>query len=200
MFTLFLLESWHHNQVHVDGFFFEFFSFTNTVKNSFSFNLGFCRGDDEYLFVGDAGIKTGDFFRFYHSDSSIALSSCSNVSDHLRRLKPDCSNHPSVGPSNGSKKDIFGGIIFSCCGRGESLFGKSNVDSSPMLENFPGVTLAGSFCGGEIARGDSSWYSSQESQGGGGSVSCCLHVFSTVYLVMSYTPPPPQKLDFLMRV
>ncbi|KAM7483466.1 hypothetical protein LguiB_008049 [Lonicera macranthoides] len=150
-------------------------------------------GDDEYLFVGDAGIKTGDFFRFYHSDSSIALSSCSNVSDHLRRLKPDCSNHPSVGPVNSSKKDIFGGIIFSCCGRGESLFGNSNVDSSPMLENFPGITLAGSFCGGEIARGDSSWYSSQESQEQGGSVSCCLHVFSTVYLVMSYTPPPPQS-------
>ncbi|KAK3002301.1 hypothetical protein RJ639_022073 [Escallonia herrerae] len=148
-------------------------------------------GDEEYLYAGDSGIKTGDSFRFYHSDSNTALSSCSNISANLRCLKQDC-NHANthnlgLGAANCNKKEVFGGFIFSCCGRGESFFGQPNIDSSPFLENFPGVTLAGSFCGGEIGRGDLSLYG-HESQDQG-SIRCCLHVFSSVCLVMSYTPP-----------
>ncbi|KAK3043229.1 hypothetical protein RJ639_002472 [Escallonia herrerae] len=148
-------------------------------------------GDEEYLYAGDSGIKTGDSFRFYHSDSNTALSSFSNISANLRCLKQDC-NHANThnlgrGAANCNKKEVFGGFIFSCCGRGESFFGQPNIDSSPFLENFPGVTLAGSFCGGEIERGDLSLYS-RESQDQG-SIRCCLHVFSSVCLVMSYTPP-----------
>ncbi|KVH98118.1 F-box domain, cyclin-like protein [Cynara cardunculus var. scolymus] len=136
-------------------------------------------GDNqEYLFVGDVGIKTGDSFRFYHSDSSIALSSNATVSERLRCLKQGST-------TGGDTREVFGGLVFTCCGRGESFFGQPNVDSSPFLDVFPGVTFAGTFCGGEIGRGDVNPYikESQEQK----SVWCCLHVYSAVYLVMSYT-------------
>ncbi|PSS07659.1 F-box/LRR-repeat protein [Actinidia chinensis var. chinensis] len=152
------------------------------------------RGDEEYLFVYGSGIKTGDSFRFYYSDSSTASSSCSNVSSYFRRLKQD--QHDGICPdvgraaANGSNKEIFGGIIFSCCGRGEPFFDRPNVDSSPFLENFPGVPLAGTFCCGEIGRCSSSLYN-QEGQEQS-AVRCCLHAYSSVYLVMSYTPALPE--------
>lgn len=136
-------------------------------------------GDNqEYLFVGDVGIKTGDSFRFYHSDSGTALSSNATVSDRLRCFKQE-------SMTGGDTREVFGGLVFTCCGRGESFFGQPNVDSSPFLDNFPGVTFAGTFCGGEIGRGDVNPYikESREQK----SVWCCLHVYSAVYLLMSYT-------------
>lgn len=154
-------------------------------------------GDQEYLYVNGNGIKTGDSFRFYYSDYSAAASLCRNVTENLRRLKEDvvdsavCKNAMGGAvASNGNKKEVFGGIIFACCGRGKSFFGRSNVDSSPFLDNFPGVPLAGTFCCGEICRGSSSLYS-QEAQKQS-DVRCCLHIYSSCYLVMSYTPPLPE--------
>ncbi|XP_057972533.1 F-box/LRR-repeat protein At5g63520 [Malania oleifera] len=136
-------------------------------------------GDEEYLFINGFGIRTGDFFRFYHSDSNAALSSCNNTSANLR-------NYVEGTASYGEKKEVFGGLLFSCCGRGESFFGCSNIDSSPFTENFPGVPVAGIFCGREIGRCSSSsiWKGSCEEN-----ARCCLHAYSTIYLVMSYTPP-----------
>ncbi|XP_031129147.1 F-box/LRR-repeat protein At5g63520 isoform X1 [Ipomoea triloba] len=149
------------------------------------------RGDEEYLYVNGLGIKSGDLFRFYISDSNTALSSCKKVSDNLRCLKQeyDCRNHASGDAVNIDKKAILGGISFCCCGRGESFFGHANADSLPFLENFPTVPLAGNFCAGEIARVDLSSYGDGPEELS--SIRCCLHVFSTVYLVMSYTPAGP---------
>ncbi|PWA98288.1 F-box domain, FIST C domain protein [Artemisia annua] len=138
-------------------------------------------GDNqEYLFVGDVGIRTGDTFRFYHSDSTTALSSITAITNQFSSLK-------QASTSNGDKREVFGGLIFTCCGRGESFFGQSDVDSSPFLDNFPGVTFAGTFCGGEIGRGDLTSYVKESPEQK--SIRCCLHVYSAVYLVMSYTPP-----------
>lgn len=138
-----------------------------------------CRDNQEYLFVGDVGIKTGDVFRFYHSDSATASSSITNISNQLKSFKESST-------TRNNKKEVFGGLIFTCCGRGESFFGQRDVDSSPFLENFPGVPLAGTFCGGEIGRGDLTPYFKESHEQT--SVRCCLHVFSAVYLIMSYTP------------
>lgn len=139
-------------------------------------------GDNqEYLIVGDVGIKTGDTFRFYHSDSATALSSNTTVSNQLESLK-------EAGPTNGNKPEVFGGLMFTCCGRGDSFFGKSNIDSSPFLDNFPGATLAGTFCGGEVGRGDLTPYVKESQDQELKSVRCCLHAYSAVYLVMSFTP------------
>lgn len=152
----------------------------------------FNRGDEECLYVDSVGIRTGDYFRFYHSDPKTASASCRDVTSTLRNLKLgwDSKSCPSTRPvSCIDKKEAFGGFIISCTGRGESFFGQHNVDSAPFLENFPGVPVAGIFCGGEIGRGYTS--SSSTARGGKeeGSDCCLLHVYSTVYLVMSYTPP-----------
>ncbi|WCJ36281.1 F-box/LRR-repeat protein At5g63520 [Euphorbia peplus] len=148
--------------------------------------------DEEYLFVYGTGIRTADYFQFYHSDPSTALSSCNDISMTLRNLKLEwCSDKKCHHPSdhaNECKRECIGGFIFSCCGRGESFFERPNVDSTPFLENFPGVPLAGMFCGGEIGRGFTilNAHENQEES----SSNCCLHVFSSVYLILTYKPTP----------
>lgn len=127
-------------------------------------------GDEEYLYVYGHGIKTGDVFRICTPDVDEALTSSASVSQNFHKLAEDLE-------SDGGKEELFGAFIFSCCGRGESFFGKPNVESSPVLDNFPGVAVSGMFCGGEIGRGplDSTTNSR-------------LHVYSTVYMLLSYKP------------
>ncbi|KAM3752048.1 hypothetical protein ACB098_04G159000 [Castanea mollissima] len=134
---------------------------------------GVIQGDEQYLYVNGVNIKTGDYFQFYHSDSNFALSSSTDAYVNLKSLK----------------KEVFGGLIFACCGRGESFFGRCNVDSSPFLDSFPGVPLAGIFCCGEIGRGSSSLIGESNKEK---SAHCCMHVFSTVYLAMSYSSACPE--------
>ncbi|KAH7528202.1 F-box/LRR-repeat protein At5g63520 [Ziziphus jujuba] len=150
---------------------------------------GVVGGDEEYLYVDGIGIKTGDYFQFYHSDPATALSSCSEVTMKLKDFKSDKSSknvrHMSDFDVNRVREEVFGGLIFGCYGRGESFFKRPNIDSSPFLENFPGVPVAGVFCGGEIGRSSSSMTGKFHKDSDS---CCCLHVYSTVYLVMSYTP------------
>ncbi|KAE9608585.1 hypothetical protein Lal_00020779 [Lupinus albus] len=142
---------------------------------------GVVGGDEEYLYVDGIGIKTGDNFQFYRSDPNSASASLAKVHDSLKNIKLEGNSK-----TNGDNiVDVFGGLIFACYGRGESFFGHVNVDSSPFLENFPGVPLAGTFCGGEMVRPCTTFLSESQE---GSPISCCLHVYSTVYLVMSYTP------------
>ncbi|KAF9671728.1 hypothetical protein SADUNF_Sadunf12G0078500 [Salix dunnii] len=151
------------------------------------------RGDEEYLFADGDGIRTGDYFQFYHSDPTTALSSCSEVSKNFRKLKGDWSsrNCLQAGVSdNVCNKEVVGGFVFSCCGRGESFFERCNVDSSPFLDNFPGVPIAGVFCRGEIGRGFSILNADEDPEER--ALHRCLHVYSTAYLLVSYTPAPPE--------
>ncbi|KAL1814579.1 hypothetical protein ACET3Z_017153 [Daucus carota] len=145
-------------------------------------------GDEAHLFVEGRGIKSGDPFRVFQSDSHKALSSLESVYDKFRSLKQHSSS--AVGssscltPTLGNNDIIFGGIIFACIGRDDRFFNKYDVDSTPFVENFPGVPLAGLYCGNfELCRGDSSSYD-QES----GSYLSFAHSYSSVYFVMSYTP------------
>lgn len=125
--------------------------------------------DEEYLYVCGLDIKTGDTFRFYAPNPNIALPSCETVSQEMGQLK---------------HKEIIGGFIFTCCGRGAPFFEKPNIDSSPILDNFPSIPVSGMFCGGEIGRGPSI---SGKSDGGEGLI--FSHVYTSVYLLMSYSPP-----------
>lgn len=150
------------------------------------------RGDQEYLMVNSVGIKTGDPFRFYISDSGAALASCTEVSNNLSHLRLECdnsNNHANHVTDHGDKRKVFGSIIFSCCGRGDSFFGLPGIDSSPFLKNFPGVAFGGTYCAGEICRGNLNLYNQDNEEGD--LVHCGQHVYSAVYLVMSYCPPPP---------
>ncbi|KAB5532159.1 hypothetical protein DKX38_018829 [Salix brachista] len=154
---------------------------------------GVMGGDQEYLFADGDGIRTGDYFQFYHSDPTSALSSCSEVSKNFRKLKLDWSsrNYIQAGVSdNVCNQEVVGGFVFSCCGRGESFFERCNVDSSPFLDNFPGVPMAGVFCRGEIGRGFSSLNADEGPEER--ALHRCLHVYSTAYLLVSYTPAPPE--------
>ncbi|KAL2347054.1 hypothetical protein Fmac_001054 [Flemingia macrophylla] len=146
---------------------------------------GVVGGDEEYLYVDGIGIKTGDIFQFYYSDPNTALDSLSKVHDALKNIKPRRNSKSCNGDGDGST-NVFGGLIFACYGRGESFFGRSNVDSSPFLENFPGVPVSGIFCGGELVRPCNTVIGQCQ---GASPISCCLHVYSTVYLAMSYIPP-----------
>ncbi|XP_057804838.1 F-box/LRR-repeat protein At5g63520 isoform X2 [Salvia miltiorrhiza] len=149
-------------------------------------------GDEEYLIVNSVGIKTGDPFRFYISDSGAALSSCTKLSNNLRHLKLgcDCGNNHVSDVDHFDKSNVFGGIIFTCCGRGDSFFGLAGIDSSPFLKNFPGVAFGGTYCAGEICRGNLNLYDQDNEEGD--LVHCSQHVYSAVYLVMTYCPPLPQ--------
>ena len=114
------------------------------------------------------------------------------MSSKFSKLKLDWNSENyllgSSAAANVSKKECVGGFIFSCSGRTEPFLGRSNADSSMFLENFPGVPLAGVFCGGEIGRGISIL---EENEGQEESkTNCCLHVYSCVYLLVSYTPVP----------
>lgn len=113
------------------------------------------------------------------------------MSTNLRNLKLDSGGKSCLqtrDAANNIDNEVLGGLIFSCCGRGDSFFQHLNVDSSPFLENFPDAPLSGIFCGGEIGRGYSGMMgqeSQEESLG-----HSCLHVYSTVYLVVSYPATP----------
>ncbi|MFS7910146.1 hypothetical protein Hanom_Chr02g00102841 [Helianthus anomalus] len=138
----------------------------------------FNRTCQEYLDVFGVDFKTGDTFRFYHP-SGAGLSYVTAVSSHLRSF-----NQRGNNTTGGDKHDVFGGLIFTCCG--ENFFGQSNIDSSPFLDNFPGVTLGGTLCRRVIGRGVLTAYP-KESQGQK-AVRSCVHPGGIVYLIMSYTP------------
>ncbi|PON77263.1 FIST C domain containing protein [Parasponia andersonii] len=144
---------------------------------SLSFH-GLVGGDEEYLYVSGDGIRTGDYFQFYRSDPDAALRSICSVTLSLKNMKLDQNQKNNCS-------EVFGGLIFSCYGRNEPFFTCENIDSSPFFENFPNIPFAGIFCGGEIGRSSSSLIEEGQQES---PVSCCLHVYSAVYLVMSYTP------------
>ncbi|KAF5460078.1 hypothetical protein F2P56_019975 [Juglans regia] len=146
------------------------------------------KGTDEgCLYVNGTNIKTGDYFQFYRSDPNTALSSCVDASSNLKSLKPDgnssnCHRMRAVAV----KKEIFGGLIFSCYG--DRLFSRRNIYSSRFTESFPGVPFAGIFCRGEIGRGFSSLLGESNKEGS----AHCMRAYSTVFLVMSYTLARPE--------
>lgn len=118
-------------------------------------------------------IKTGDTFCFYIPDREYALASCGTVSENFGKLK---------------HKEIIGGFVFACCGRGEMFFERLNVDSSPILDNFPGIPLGGMFCNAEIGRGSPNLGQCDEGEEQT-FIDSHSHVYSCIYLLMSYSLP-----------
>jgi hypothetical protein len=150
------------------------------------------RGGGRYFNVNGVGIQPGDSFLFYQSDSETASSTCDHAFNKLLALKAELKSKNYLRLSNLADKDdkeeVLGGFIFSCYHRGESFFGDTFVDSYPFCNNFPTAPVAGLFCRGEIARGPKSLMN--EEYDDETSPRCCVHVYSTIYLVMSYLPPP----------
>ncbi|CAK7336745.1 unnamed protein product [Dovyalis caffra] len=149
-------------------------------------------GGDRYFFVNGVGIQRGDSFLFYQADSETASSTCDHAFNKLLAMKAELKSknylHLSKFADNDDKKEVLGGFIFSCYRRGESFFGDPFVDSYPFCDSFPTAPVAGIFCRGEIGRGPKSLMNEEYEDEN--SPRCCLHVYSTIYLVMSYLPPP----------
>ncbi|VVB17886.1 unnamed protein product [Arabis nemorensis] len=129
--------------------------------------------DEQYLAVNGAGIKTGDCFQLYVPDLKVAEASLEAVSSKLRNLK-----------SKANKTEVVGGFVFADSGRNDSFFGRPNANCSPFLENWPALPFGGIFCGGEIGRNISL---EEEEENKETSIRRCLHVFSSVYLIVSFT-------------
>ncbi|KAJ0785387.1 hypothetical protein HanOQP8_Chr02g0042531 [Helianthus annuus] len=115
-----------------------------------------------------------------YSDPTTALSSTTAVSSHLRSF-----NQGRNTTTGGDKQEVFGGLIFTCPDM-FGILGPADINSSPFLDNFPGVTLGGNFCSNVIGRRVLTKFvkESQEQK----EVQCCVHVNCSVYLIMSYTP------------
>ncbi|KAJ6672223.1 F-BOX ONLY PROTEIN 22 [Salix viminalis] len=150
-------------------------------------------GRGEYYFtVNGIGIKPGDSFLFYQSDSDTASSSCDNAFNKLLALKAELKSKNHFRLSNLADKDdkeeVLGGFIFSCYDRDQSFIEESFGDSYPFCDIFPTAPVAGLFCRGEIGRGPKSLMN--EEYDDETCPRCCVHVYSTIYLVMSYLPPP----------
>ncbi|XP_076918977.1 F-box/LRR-repeat protein At5g63520-like [Bidens hawaiensis] len=137
-----------------------------------------CSDNEEGLYIA-GGAKTGDTFRVYFPDTTAAVSSVASVSNHLRSFKQGST-------TGGDKREVFGGLIFASYCRGESYFDQPNFVSSPFLDNFPGVTLGGTFNDNQIWRGNLTAYVNESQQKLGRYVG--LHEWGDAYLIMSYTP------------
>ncbi|KAE8705181.1 F-box family protein, putative isoform 3 [Hibiscus syriacus] len=140
------------------------------------FPFFFCEELQEYLQVGGVGIKNGDSFQFYVPDPRIASSSREDGSSALRALKLEWD---STVANVCGKMEPFGGFVFGNMSRVRPFFGQHNIESSPLLDNFPGIPVAGIFGNGDIGRGNISLNANERDP------------YSTVYVLMSYTPRQP---------
>jgi len=52
--------------------------------------------------------------------------------------------------ASGAVGDAVGGLMVSCLGRGEALYGEADVESEALRETYGSLALAGLFAGGEI--------------------------------------------------
>ncbi|EOA13285.1 hypothetical protein CARUB_v10026315mg [Capsella rubella] len=129
--------------------------------------------DEQDLLVNGAEIKTGDYFQVYLPDLKVAEASLNAVSSQLRNLQ-----------SKPNKPEVVGGFAFVGSRRGDSFFGRQNADCTPFLENFPELPFGGIFCNGEIGR---SLFVEDGEEKKEVSIRRCLHVYSSVYLIVSYT-------------
>ncbi|KAK9107815.1 hypothetical protein Syun_023826 [Stephania yunnanensis] len=143
------------------------------------------KADGDHLVVKGGGIKTGDQFQFYRPDPKFALMSRNNVLECFKALKLGGFSKLEIAKSNSGNRaaEIFGGLVFSCSGRGEAFFQWPDVDSSALTESFPGLPIGGMFCSSLIGR------STVAIQGA--PVNCLQHVYCTAYLLMLYLPKLP---------
>ncbi|MGK7957859.1 MAG: FIST N-terminal domain-containing protein [Crocosphaera sp.] len=69
---------------------------------------------------------------------------------HLRDAQTSADDLETLLKQSNSSTPIKGALMFSCLGRGETLYQLPNFDSQLFANYFPGVSLGGFFCNGEI--------------------------------------------------
>ncbi|KAJ4972912.1 hypothetical protein NE237_006086 [Protea cynaroides] len=82
--------------------------------------------DEGYLVVEGNGIKIGDPFHLYLPNPKAALTICDNVYEEFRNLKQDWGSKGwrlvSGAVASGGRKEVCGGLIFTCYDRCEPFF------------------------------------------------------------------------------
>jgi len=95
--------------------------------------------DSGALAVGDQP-RVGQSVRFHLRD---ALASAEDLDLHLDRYASDVLGAPGVVPPPGA-------LLFSCRGRGKSLYGRPDHDTDAFREKLGAIALGGFFANGEI--------------------------------------------------
>lgn len=86
--------------------------------------------------VGDR-IRPGQRIQFHLRDARTSAEDIEGLFTHFAADRQD-----AIAPE--------GGLLFSCLGRGQGLYGKPNFDSEVCKRYYPKMPLAGFFCNGEI--------------------------------------------------
>ena len=69
---------------------------------------------------------------------------------HLRDAQTSAEDLETLLQQSNPSTPIRGALMFSCLGRGQTLYQMPNFDSGLLANYFPGVSLGGFFCNGEI--------------------------------------------------
>ncbi|MDJ0601164.1 MAG: FIST C-terminal domain-containing protein [Crocosphaera sp.] len=69
---------------------------------------------------------------------------------HLRDAQTSADDLETLLKQSNSSTSIQGALMFSCLGRGQTLYQMPNFDSQLFTNYFPGISLGGFFCNGEI--------------------------------------------------
>ncbi|MDJ0660537.1 MAG: FIST C-terminal domain-containing protein [Crocosphaera sp.] len=69
---------------------------------------------------------------------------------HLRDAQTSAEDLETLLKQSNRSTAIQGALMFSCLGRGQNLYQMPNFDSQLFANYFPGVSLGGFFCNGEI--------------------------------------------------
>ncbi len=104
-------------------------------------------GQDGYLIRGVVGID--------QESGAVAISDSAPVGMRVRfHARDGASAHEDLGNTLGLASGLFpeaaGGLLFTCTGRGLSLFGEPDHDSQLAGTYFPELPIAGMFAAGEI--------------------------------------------------
>ncbi|UBF29432.1 FIST C-terminal domain-containing protein [Kovacikia minuta CCNUW1] len=87
--------------------------------------------------IGDR-IRPGQRIQFHLRDAEASAEDLETLLERYQQLNTPSTTSP------------VGALMFTCVGRGESLYGESNFDSRLFSRYLPNVPLSGFFCNGEI--------------------------------------------------
>lgn len=88
----------------------------------------------------DCGLPLPAFFCVSRSLLSLARAPHRRLATAIHACRDDAATPAAA----------LGGLLFTCCGRGERFYGRPQLESSIFSRRFPNAALTGFFCGGEI--------------------------------------------------
>lgn len=88
---------------------------------------------------------------------------------------------------HGLREENSFAFMFACLGRGEGLYGESNVESSLFRRYFPKTPLIGLFGNGEIGFDHVTSVPTVQDEAPSANVSSLYHGYTTIFVLVSVT-------------